>query len=411
MKKSLLALATIGAFAGAAHAQSSVTVYGVLDTGVVSTKADTNSSSGNSYVTQSAVTGGGVASTSRLGFRGREDLGGGVAAEFVIETALMNASTSAASSSSPIFSTSATSGNRQAFVALSSKSLGTASIGYQYTFTHTTALQGDPFGGLNLPGQPLVAVTLTGMAASAAVMNNATAVQPGGTTGATTGATGSNADYASRSSAVIYTLPTMAGLTARFSYSLNGGESVATTGLATPSRNDALGAQLNYVIGKFGASASYVAAVQATTAYGAVATTDDRRINNTRITANYDFGVIRAYATYGLDTITHTADGATGNGAKDVRNQNTQVGLLAPIGNNVNVRASYSTGKYTLGTTAGGTGYGVERNQVGMQVGANYLLSKRTDLYAAYGQFIRQNTTATVDNKDTGFALGVRHTF
>jgi predicted porin len=46
-----------------------------------------------------------------------------------------------------------------------------------------------------------------------------------------------------------------------------------------------------------------------------------------------------------------------------------------------------------------------------MQVGANYLLSKRTDLYAAYGQFTRQNTLATADNKDTGFALGVRHTF
>jgi len=408
MKKSLLALAAMGAFAGAAHAQSSVTVYGILDTGVVSTKADTF---GGTAVTQSAVTGGGVSSTSRLGFRGREDLGGGVAAEFVLESALLNASTSAASSASPLFSTSGTSGARQAFVALSSKSLGTASIGYQYTFTHTTALQGDPFGGLNLPGQPLVAVTLTGMAASAAVMNNATAVQPGGSTGATTGATGTNADYASRSSAVIYTLPTMAGLTARVSYSLNGGESIAANGISTPSRNDALGAMLNYTIGKFGATASYVAAVQATTAYGINASTDDRRINNTRITANYDFGMIRAYATYGLDTIAHTADAAAGNGQKDVRNQSTQVAVLVPVGSNVNFRASYSTGKYTLGTTAGGASYGVERNQVGMQVGANYLLSKRTDLYAAYGQFSRQNTTAAADNKDTGFALGVRHTF
>jgi len=407
MKKSLLALAAMGAFAGAAHAQSSVTVYGILDTGVVSTKTDVT---GGTAVTQSAVQGGGVASTSRLGFRGIEDLGGGVAAEFVLESALLNAATSGASSSSPLFSTSATSGTRQAFVALSSKSLGTASIGYQYTFTHTTSLQGDPFGGLNLPGQPLVAVTLTGIAASAAVMNNATAVQPGGTS-ATTGATGSNADYASRSQAVIYSLPTIAGITARVSYSLNGGESMASNGISTPSRNDALGAQLNYTIGKFGASASYVAAVQATTAYGINATTDDRRINNTRITANYDAGIIRAYVTYGLDTIDHTAQAATGNGQKDVRNQNTQVAVLVPAGSNVNFRASYSTGKYTLGTTAGGTGYGVERNQTGMQVGANYLLSKRTDLYAAYGQFIRQNTTAAADNKDTGYAVGVRHTF
>jgi len=38
MKKSLLALAAMGAFVGAAHAQSSVTVYGILDVGLASEK-------------------------------------------------------------------------------------------------------------------------------------------------------------------------------------------------------------------------------------------------------------------------------------------------------------------------------------------------------------------------------------
>ncbi|HZS80865.1 MAG TPA: porin, partial [Herbaspirillum sp.] len=37
MKKSLLALAVLGAFAGAAQAQSSVTIYGIVDTGVTFT--------------------------------------------------------------------------------------------------------------------------------------------------------------------------------------------------------------------------------------------------------------------------------------------------------------------------------------------------------------------------------------
>jgi len=410
MKKSLLALAAMGAFAGAAQAQSSVTVYGILDTGVVSTKADV---SGGSQVTQSAVTGGGVAATSRLGFRGREDLGGGKAAEFVLESALLNASTSASSSASPLFSTSGTSGTRQAFVALSDKDLGTASIGYQYTFTHTTALAGDPFGGLNLPGQPLVAVTLTGIANSAAVMNNAVAVQPGGTS-STTGATGSNSDYASRAQQIIYTLPTFSGLTARVMYGLNGGASTDNANLTTPNYNNSAGAQLSYTAGKFGATASYITAMQAASLYGvnaAASASNTRNVNNTRITANYDFGMLRAYATYGLDKIDNSSNTANQAGKQNVKNQNTQFAVLVPVANNVNLRASYSTGNYQLGTALGGSGYGVSRNQNGMQIGANYLLSKRTDLYAAYGQFTRQNTGATADNKDTGYAVGVRHTF
>ena len=408
MKKSLFALAAMGAFAGAVQAQSSVTVYGILDTGVVSTKADT---SGGNQVTQSAVTGGGIASTSRLGFRGTEDLGGGTSAEFVIETALLNASTTATVSNSPLFSTSATSGTRQAFVALSNKSMGAVSLGYQYTFTHTTSLAGDPFGGLNLPGQPLVAVTLTGIAASAAVMNNALAVQPGGTN-ATTGATGTNSDYASRAQQVIYTLPTFVnGLTARVMYGLNGGATTATNGTTTPSRNNSVGGQLSYTIGKFGATASYISAVEAMAAYGSTTTSTDRNIYNTRISANYDFGLLRAYATYGLDKIDAVTQSASQAGQQNVKNNSTQVAVLVPVANNIQLKGSYSTGNYQLGTSLGGAGYGVSRNQNGMQVGVNYLLSKRTDLYGAYGQFSRQNTTATADNKDTGYAIGVRHTF
>ena len=74
MKKSLIALAAVAA-TGAAMAQSSVTVYGVVDTSVGYVKGAENVSgminSGNA--------------TSRLGFRGVEDLGNGLKAEFVLE--------------------------------------------------------------------------------------------------------------------------------------------------------------------------------------------------------------------------------------------------------------------------------------------------------------------------------------
>ena len=99
MKKSLLALAAMGAFAGAAQAQSSVTVYGLLDYGyggssqtAAGPAAATSSSGGipggytNAVIkTQTSGLGGNGESTSRIGFRGTEDLGGGLKANFQIE--------------------------------------------------------------------------------------------------------------------------------------------------------------------------------------------------------------------------------------------------------------------------------------------------------------------------------------
>ena len=66
MKKSLLALATLTAFAGAASAQSSVTLFGIVDLAATSIK--------NGSRTLKTLTEGSL-NTSRLGFRGVEDLG------------------------------------------------------------------------------------------------------------------------------------------------------------------------------------------------------------------------------------------------------------------------------------------------------------------------------------------------
>ena len=93
MKKSLLALAAMGAFAGAAQAQSSVTVYGVLDASYTSIEASQTAVGATTATTQkvrNTVNGDGALSTSRLGFRGVEDLGGGKSAQFVLEFDLIN---------------------------------------------------------------------------------------------------------------------------------------------------------------------------------------------------------------------------------------------------------------------------------------------------------------------------------
>jgi predicted porin len=78
MKKSLIALAALGAFAGAASAQSSVTLYGVLDVGV--------SKQTNLDLTAYGVSGSSFHIPTRIGIKGTEDLGNGMSAIFDLQT-------------------------------------------------------------------------------------------------------------------------------------------------------------------------------------------------------------------------------------------------------------------------------------------------------------------------------------
>ena len=81
MKKSLLALAVLGAFAGAASAQSSLTVFGIVDLSVNNIK--------NGSVSQKLMSSNQL-NSNRLGFRGTEDLGGCMTASFWLEGAMSN---------------------------------------------------------------------------------------------------------------------------------------------------------------------------------------------------------------------------------------------------------------------------------------------------------------------------------
>lgn len=80
MKKSLLALAVLGAFAGTAAAQTNVTLYGIADAGIGFADRGGDDDSNLVHVFS------GVQSTSRLGVRGSEDLGNGLRAVFNYET-------------------------------------------------------------------------------------------------------------------------------------------------------------------------------------------------------------------------------------------------------------------------------------------------------------------------------------
>lgn len=84
MKKTLIALAAVAA-AGAAFAQSSVTLYGVADIGIQDTNAAVKKYSNKLQLDSSNTMNNG---TSRWGLRGTEDLGGGLKAGFNFEAGL-----------------------------------------------------------------------------------------------------------------------------------------------------------------------------------------------------------------------------------------------------------------------------------------------------------------------------------
>lgn len=116
MKKSLLALAALGAFASAAHAQSSVTLYGIIDAGLTYV----NNVKGSSLFAMQS----GILQGSRWGLKGSEDLGGGLKTVFQLENGF-NTFTGKLGQGGLDF-------GRQAYVGLSSTSFGTVTIGRQY---------------------------------------------------------------------------------------------------------------------------------------------------------------------------------------------------------------------------------------------------------------------------------------
>ncbi|HTR08034.1 MAG TPA: porin [Paraburkholderia sp.] len=121
MKKTLMVAALTGVFASAAHAQSSVTLYGLIDAGITySNNQRVSATSGHSawQATSGTVNG------SRWGLRGSEDLGGGLKAIFTLENGF-NIDNGASKQSGRMF-------GRQAFVGLASDQFGAVTLGRQY---------------------------------------------------------------------------------------------------------------------------------------------------------------------------------------------------------------------------------------------------------------------------------------
>jgi len=393
MKKSLFALAVAGAFAGVAtqaQAQSSVTVYGLIDAGVGSS-AITYGTGANSKIQQNFV--GGISSAngtgqeagSRLGFRGVEDIGGGTRVGFTMEIGI-NYSNGVSTTAAPDVTTSAL-GNttffnntRQAFASLGNNSFGELRIGTQDSLAKNLLGAYDPTKEANTTGATSLyqqgQVTRFGQAAT-------------------------------------YQAPAFVkGLTLRAQYANDGTNygNVSTTN--TPTTNNAWSLSAKYDAGNFSIGTVYESRlsyyVAAGTANSATALLPNMTtagiipsVNMFGLAASYDLGVVKPMLSY---------YGQKWNNPNNYSTTGTvngyQMGFSAPVTPVIELVGSYITGKIT---NAGSDLY----NTSGLQAQVNYALSKRSRLYGIYGQtnWASQRTATTADVKVQQYGVGLLHTF
>lgn len=123
---SIAAAAAMSFMASSAQAQSSVTIYGIVDVGLSSVSTDDKAAKKTGIDS-------GLQSQSRIGFKGTEDLGQGLKVNFVIERGI-NAATG-----------DSTLPNRQTWVGLSHQKAGEVRLGYQFTPMRDALENIDPF--------------------------------------------------------------------------------------------------------------------------------------------------------------------------------------------------------------------------------------------------------------------------
>ena len=351
MKKSLIALAALAATA--TFAQSSVEIWGIVDAGVQNAKQN--------GVSKTQLTTSGNAS-SQLGFRGTEDLGGGMKASFWMEGTLVNDTGTPAGLQFGRRSTLDLSG-----------SFGAVRLGRDYTPTFWSHTVFDPFGTLG----------------------------SGAGSNITLGAANSNATTAARTSNGVSYLYNVAanggshalgsqGLYAQVTHAF--GEQPSTAAAQT---NQYQGARVGYASGPWNVAVST----------GNTVVSASAKDKHSNIAGSYDLGVAQLMAINASFT----------NGTTNVKWTSNQIGAKIPMGAGY-IPVSYAVAKNNTNSQ--------EANQ--FAIGYVHNLSKRTALYTAYSSISNKNgagftflggnggynagLTAAGAN-GTGIDLGIRHSF
>jgi len=419
MKKSLLAVAAMGAFASAAQAQSSVTVYGIMDIGYVGGNSRVASGTAVTKGTSNAFTGG-AESTNRLGFKGVEDLGGGSSAFFTVELGLEPASTTSG------FKNSATTENRQSFVGLKKNGIGDFAIGTQYTALHNAVAATDAGGTNNILGD-MIYTSATGVGATVAdnnfAVNNGFAAGNSYTIRAQNTLTLNTEKFAgfqghgivimNNTNTTQTTLSNNNGYTGGTNNQNGWGLGVDYTWqkLFITAQMQQLNAKQAYNISTLTPTSNAATTIAAAniSIFGAGQASSlgtNVKDNQYYVGATYDFGILKAYAQYISRKVTAQQD--TGYYAKRT---GEQIGVRSYITPTIEAWAQGGLGKVT---TFGSSNPAA--NMTSWQIGSNYYLSKRTNLYAIYGQVGTSNVSVVNNTNPASFnasnyAIGLRHTF
>lgn len=381
MKKTLIALAALN-LVGVASAQSSVTLFGTLDAAVSYYR---NESTSGVTTSQWALSNSGLGS-SRLGFRGTEDLGGGLAASYWLESQLNN-DDGRAGSAVQFF-------NRRSTVSLSGI-LGEVRLGRDYTPTVWNDVVFDPFYTIGSGGNLL-------LMANTPFNNNGIA-----------GSGGNN--YIRASNSVGYFLPPgLGGFYGQLMYSFPEATKFDPGALTpnTPNTQRAgryAGGRFGYTSGPLDVAASYSQNTIGDNFF--VGTTTS--VDNFNLGASYDFGVVKLSAEY-TDSKAHVDYKVTPTDpVHDIDLKGYLIGATVPVGPGL-IRATYAQVKYDF-------------NRVGVSnpsaykwaLGYVYNLSKRTALYATVGYVHDKDGGAmtvwglfsTQPKSSTGYDFGIRHNF
>jgi len=371
MKRTLVA-ALLGCTAISALAQSSVTIYGVIDAGVGVVE------NGNARSTQLMS---GVANGSRLGFRGIEDLGGGLRATFVLENGF--AADNGSVTQGGVFF------GRQSFVGLSSTSGWSLTAGRHNSPLNTSMITADPFNwqyfgntvgtGLGVHESPGETPASGGWQGNSRVNNSVLGKYTYG--------------------------PVSAELMRGFGDENTKGNGELWSGGVT------------YASGPWLITAAYGSFKQF--AGSTVAGADPQTESQYVVGASYDFKVVKVSAGYYQFNPSNANRTPGAPNALDPRfdkGSTYWIGARAPLPFGV-LLVNVMKSTYEYATRADGEG-------VTFGAAYEYLLSKRTSLYASYGQ-VNNNATGLVSlaaaipfiaptaagNDLRGYAVGIRHFF
>lgn len=346
MKKSLIALAVF-AVSGMASAQSTVTIYGLLDAYVGSVKTGGGTPAS---VRQTAVNSGGI-QTSRFGLKGTEDLGGGLKANFQLESGF-NLDTGAASAYTNPFTgaSSASVFSRQSWVGLSG-GFGELKVGKMWT----------PYD--DLVGSGMSAFNANVFVPSANVWSS------------------SNTYNDRPGNSIYYATPDFGGFTGAAMYSFGENKTPAVKAGKIASFNVA------YNGGPLFVGLAY----QTEKANGSAVTTKFTQLNG-----SYDFGVAKLLASYG-----NVKNGTDVSGVAAPRVKEYQIGADFPVTGAFTLSGGYARSK--------STGLPVEIKHTGYGLMGLYAMSKRTNLYVG-AQFNKQQSAGASIKGET-IGAGVRHTF